>query len=70
MNDRRALFVQAIRGPILLITLGVLFAIQQAGFISLYRTWPLIIIMIGILKLIERMAVQHPSTTPVRGPQP
>lgn len=69
MNDRRALFVQAIRGPILLITLGVLFAIQQAGFISLYRTWPLIIIMIGVLKLIERMAMPRPSITPARGPQ-
>ena len=34
MNNRRALFAQAIRGPILLITIGVLFAMHQAGVLS------------------------------------
>lgn len=60
MNSRGALFAQAIRGPILLITIGVLFAIHQAGVLSFARTWPLILIVIGILKLIERMALQTP----------
>ena len=54
MNNRRALFVQAVRGPILLITLGVLFAMQQAGIVAFSRTWPLILIVIGLTKLIER----------------
>jgi len=66
MNNRGALFAQAIRGPIMLITLGVLFAIHQAGILSFSRTWPLIIIMIGVLKLIERMAGPRvPLVTPV-----
>ena len=60
MNNRAALFVQAIRGPILLITIGALFAVHQAGVISFARTWPLIIIVIGVMKLIERMFVQSP----------
>jgi hypothetical protein len=60
MNNRAALFVQAIRGPILLITVGILFAIHQAGVISFARTWPLIIIVVGAMKLIERMFVQPP----------
>jgi hypothetical protein len=60
VNNRKALFVQAIRGPILLITLGVLFAIQQAGILAFSRTWPLILIVIGVTKLMER-AVSSPQ---------
>lgn len=54
MDNRLALFVQAARGPILLITLGVLFAMQQAGIVSFARTWPLVLIVIGLTKLLER----------------
>jgi uncharacterized membrane protein len=68
MNSRRALFAQAIRGPILLITIGVLFAMHQAGVLHFSRTWPLIIIVIGVLKLIERMAMPQPSLPPAGGP--
>jgi hypothetical protein len=68
MNSRRALFAQAIRGPILLITIGVLFAMHQAGVLHFSRTWPLIIIVIGVLKLIERMAMLQPSVPAAGGP--
>jgi hypothetical protein len=64
MNNRAALFAQAIRGPILLITIGVLFAVHQAGIISFARTWPLIIIVVGLMKLIERMFAQSPAQFP------
>ena len=64
MNNRRALFVQAIRGPILLITLGVLFAIQQAGILAFSRTWPLILIVIGVTKLIERAVAPQTLVPP------
>jgi hypothetical protein len=55
---RGALYVQAIRGPLVLITLGALFAMHQAGVISFARTWPLIIIVVGLVKLAERLLVQ------------
>lgn len=64
MNSKLALFLQAIRGPILLITIGVLFAIHQAGILSFGRTWPLILIVLGIMKLLERMAGPVPSQAP------
>jgi Domain of unknown function (DUF5668) len=64
VNNRRALFVQAIRGPILLITLGVLFAIQQAGILAFSRTWPLILIVIGVTKLIERAVAPQTFVPP------
>lgn len=61
MSTRRALFFQSIRGPILLITLGSLFAIHQAGILSFSRTWPLLIIVIGVMKLLERYSEPVPA---------
>lgn len=66
MNSRAALVAQAVRGPILLITIGILFAIHQAGVLPFSRTWPLIIIVVGVMKLIERMAM--PRQTVVAPP--
>jgi hypothetical protein len=66
VNIRLALFVQAIRGPIVLITLGILFAIHQAGILSFGQTWPLILIVIGLIKLLERM-VGKPGPVPPGG---
>jgi hypothetical protein len=64
VNTRLALFVQATRGPILLITIGILFAIHQAGIIPFSRTWPLILIVIGFMKLIERMVGRPMPASP------
>lgn len=64
MNNRKALFIQAIRGPILLITIGILFALHQDGGIPIYRTWPLIIIVIGLMKLMERTVTPAGSSFP------
>ena len=65
---RSALFFQAIRGPILLITIGILFALEQGGVIAFTRTWPLILIVIGLMKLFERMAAPPPMMPPPGGP--
>jgi hypothetical protein len=63
MNARTALYIQAIRGPVLLVTAGVLFAIHQAGVLSFSRTWPLLIIVIGVMKLLERAWAPVPVPT-------
>ena len=58
-------FVRAIRGPILLITLGVLMAIDQAGSYAFSRTWPVLIIVFGAMKLLERSgAGERPEPPP------
>jgi hypothetical protein len=67
MNSRWGLYAQAIRGPVLLIALGILCAMHQAGVFSLGRTWPLIIIVVGVLKLIER-AFLPPAPLPPQFP--
>lgn len=45
----------AIRGPILMITVGSLFAIDHMGGPGFSSTWPAILIVIGLLKLLERI---------------
>jgi hypothetical protein len=47
-------FLSAIRGPILMITLGVLLAVDQMGTLSFGRTWPVLLILFGLFKLAER----------------
>lgn len=54
MNGSASLIV-AIRGPFLLITLGVLIALDQFSGISFGRTWPVLLIVFGLFKLVERV---------------
>jgi hypothetical protein len=67
MNARRALYMQSIRGPVLLITIGVLFAIHQAGILGFGRTWPLLLIIIGLMKLLERAFAPAGTVQPPYG---
>lgn len=51
MNDHARALVQAITGPIILITVGSLFALDKFSGWSFGQTWPMLIIVIGVLKL-------------------
>jgi hypothetical protein len=55
--------VQAVRGPIMLITLGSLVAMDYFGVYGFGRTWPVLIIIFGLLKLLEK-ALAHPYDGP------
>ena len=46
----------ATRGPILLITLGLLLAANRVGEYELLQTWPTLIIVFGVMKLFERIS--------------
>jgi len=50
--------VQAIRGPIMLILLGTLVAMDYFGVYGFSRTWPILIIAFGLLKLLEKMVAE------------
>ncbi|MCX6620652.1 MAG: DUF5668 domain-containing protein, partial [Acidobacteria bacterium] len=60
MNNQNLLC--AIRGPIMLITVGTLFAVDHFGPYPFWRTWPVLIIVYGILKLLERATVRQPGS--------
>ena len=54
-------YISAIRGPILLITLGTILAIDHFGSYGFSRTWPVLIIVIGLMKLLERSLASRPD---------
>jgi hypothetical protein len=47
-------FLCAVRGPVMLITLGVLLTVDGVGAVSFGRTWPILLIVFGVFKLAER----------------
>lgn len=68
MNASAWELVRAVRGPILLVTFGVLIALNHTDKIDFERTWPVLIIVYGLLKLLERM-VPRPIAPPWPPPQ-
>lgn len=65
--------IRAIRGPITLITLGVLFALQNFTRFGFDQTWPVLLIVFGLLSLMQRGAapsVPPPAMAPPPPPRP
>ena len=58
-SSNTASLLGAIRGPVLLITIGILFAIDHAGGVGVGRTWPALLIVAGLFKLAEHMVVKN-----------
>ncbi len=70
MNGINAALFQALRGPIMLITFGVLVAADHSGYgLSFWRTWPFLFIVYGVLKLVERL-MPRPAYLPPQAPPP
>jgi hypothetical protein len=70
--------IRGLMGPAILITIGVLFLVQQAhwGTYGFGRTWPVILLVIGAIKLAEALASDAghgtqsgPPLGPGAGPQ-
>ena len=51
--DRNEL-AYAVRGPITLITVGTLFAMDHFTPYGFQRTWPVLLIVVGVLSLMGR----------------
>jgi hypothetical protein len=45
------MLIDAIRGPIMLVALGILMAADQLDRYGIDRTWPALLILFGLLKL-------------------
>ena len=67
MNDQSSHLVRAITGPIILITIGVLFAFDRFTGFRFTQTWPVLLIVVGLLKLLgggNRRWRGYPPTAP------
>lgn len=71
MNDQSQNLIRAVTGPIILITVGVLFLIDKFSQFGFGQTWPVLLIVIGILKLLggrrRRDAFYQPPPPPASG---
>jgi hypothetical protein len=74
MNDQSRQLMRAISGPVILITIGVLFMIDRFTEFRFSQTWPVLLIVIGILKLLggRRRSGDYypPSPPPATGVKP
>ena len=61
--------IRAVRGPITLITLGVLFALQNFTRFGFDQTWPVLLIVFGLLSLAQRSAAPPRATQMPPAPQ-
>lgn len=62
------LLLRRVRGPLILVTIGVMALLDQYGALSFGRSWPLLLIVVGILQLGERLALaQMPAPPPPGG---
>lgn len=68
-GDERSLF-RAVRGPITLITIGGLFALNNFTRYRFDQTWPVILIVFGLLSLFGRSAPQYRYPAPPVPPAP
>jgi membrane-associated PAP2 superfamily phosphatase len=63
MNDNSVhALVRAVRGPVMLMTLGGIMAIDHFGPYNFGRTWPVLLIVLGFFKLLERMAARQSAS--------
>ena len=65
MNYARLL--SALRDPVLLVVAGLLFVVDQSGGIGYVNTWPALIVVYGLFKLLEGLAVK--GSLPMGGAQ-
>jgi len=76
MNDQSAYLVRAVTGPIILITIGVLFAFDRFTDFRFSQTWPVLLIVVGLLRLVGGGRRRHyrdfppPPPPPPSGPPP
>ncbi len=69
MNGNDVQLVRAIRGPITLITIGVLFALNNFTPYRFDQTWPVILIVFGLLSLLRRGTQPYARETGSAAPQ-
>ncbi|MFZ0938859.1 MAG: DUF5668 domain-containing protein, partial [Candidatus Sulfotelmatobacter sp.] len=72
--------MRRVMGPAMLVTIGTLFLLQSLNVASFERTWPAILLVVGVVKLlqsnasaaghIERGAPLPPAAAPPSPPSP
>ena len=67
MNANDANLLRAVRWPVTLITLGPLFALNNFTNYGFHQTWPVLLIVFGLLSLLGRTTGSPPAGAPPSG---
>ena len=70
MNDQSQILIRAVTGPVILITVGVLFTVDRFTGFSFGQTWPVLLIVIGLLRLLGGRRPRADYYTPPPPPPP
>ncbi len=74
MNPQGQSLVRAVQGPIILITVGVLFTVERFAHVGFGKTWPVLLIVVGLLRLVggrrPPRVFEAPYTPPYTPPYP
>ena len=73
MNDQSQYLLQSIKGPVIMITIGVLFAADRFTDYQFHQTWPVLLIVIGLMQLLvgrRRRPDYYPPPPPPAGSGP
>lgn len=66
MSANDANLLRAIRWPVTLITVGTLFALNNFTDYGFHQTWPVLLIVFGLLSLLGRTTAGVPAAAPPR----
>jgi hypothetical protein len=69
MNGSDVSLARAVRGPVTLITLGILFALNNFTPYGFGQTWPVLLIVFGLLSLLGRGEAPSPAPPPTYPPR-
>jgi hypothetical protein len=58
------IFLQRIQGPALLLTFGICALLDQWGMLNFGHSWPLYLIVLGVIKLAQRAALATAAEPP------
>jgi hypothetical protein len=64
-----ASYIRAIRGPVMLIGLGVAMLVDHFGRVTFWQSWPALLILFGLMVLAERIFSRPGGASP-DGTQP
>jgi hypothetical protein len=59
--------IRRLRGPAFLVLIGIMFLLGEYHILSWERSWPLLLILFGLLKLAERLALSRIDPAQING---
>jgi hypothetical protein len=70
MNANDQQLVNALRGPVIMITIGVLFLLDNLTSFQIGQTWPIFLIVLGLMALAGGSGRRSVPPGPVNQPYP